>query len=168
MSVLLPSFVFVYFSIPIKIELIMYSYIYKMKKIALLVLLICIGSSAYSESVYGLAQAHCKKVEKVAATAQTYRQLGLRASEVTDKLLSVTSSLVDQSAREKEEKQIFMIIEDAYSVSVYPTQEMKKQAITDFEQRHYLACSQSFQKAINSKEKSILLPDWTINPEYLK
>lgn len=139
-----------------------------MKKIALLFSLICIGTTAYSESVYELAQAHCKKAETVAATAQTYRQLGMKASEATDKLLSVTSSIADQSARDREEKQIFFIVQDAYMVSVYPTQELKKQAISEFEQRHYLACSQSFQNKINSQEKSVLLSNGSINPEYLK
>jgi len=139
-----------------------------MKKIALCLLIACIGTSAYSETVYELAQAHCKKAETVASLAQTYRQLGLKASEATEKLMSVTANMTDQEAREREEKQIFFIIQDAYMVSVYPTQSMKKQAISDFEERHYLACSQSFQNKINSKEKTILLPDGTINPEYLK
>lgn len=30
---------------------------------------------------------------------------------------------------------------------------MKKKAIADFEERHYLACSQSFQKAIDNYDK---------------
>ena len=45
-----------------------------MKKIALSLLLALTGTSAYSESVYELAQAHCKKAETVASLAQTYRQ----------------------------------------------------------------------------------------------
>ena len=139
-----------------------------MKKIVLALLLACTGTSAYSESVYELAQAHCKKAETVASLAQTYRQLGLKASEATEKLMSVTANMTDQEAREREEKQIFFIIQDAYMVSVYPTQSMKKQAISDFEERHYLACSQSFQNKINSKEKSVLQLDGTINPGYLK
>lgn len=139
-----------------------------MKKIALCLLIACIGTSAYSETVYELAQAHCKKAETVASLAQTYRQLGLKASEATTKLMSVTVDMTDQEAREREEKQIFFIIQDAYMVSVYPTQSMKKQAISDFEERHYLACSQSFQNKINSKEKSVLQLDGTINPGYLK
>ena len=139
-----------------------------MKKIALCLLIACIGTSAYSETVYELAQAHCKKAETVASLAQTYRQLGLKASEATEKLMSVTANMTDQEAREREEKQIFFIIQDAYMVSVYPTQSLKKQAISDFEERHYLACSQSFQNKINSKEKSVLQSDGTINPGYLK
>lgn len=139
-----------------------------MKKIVLALLLACTGTSAYSESVYELAQAHCKKAETVASLAQTYRQLGLKASEATEKLMSVTANMTDQEAREREEKQIFFIIQDAYMVSVYPTQSMKKQAISDFEERHYLACSQSFQNKINSKEKNVLQSDGTINPGYLK
>ena len=139
-----------------------------MKKIALCLLIACIGTSAYSETVYELAQAHCKKAETVASLAQTYRQIGLKASEATEKLMSVTANMTDQEAREREEKQIFFIIQDAYMVSVYPTQSMKKQAISDFEERHYLACSQSFQNKINSKEKSVLQLDGTINPGYLK
>lgn len=139
-----------------------------MKKIVLALLLACTGTSAYSESVYELAQAHCKKAETIASTAQTYRQLGMKASEATEKLMSVTANMTDQEAREREEKQIFFIVQDAYTVSVYPTQSMKKQAISDFEERHYLACSQSFQNKINSKEKSVLQSDGTINPGYLK
>lgn len=139
-----------------------------MKKIVLALLLACTGTSAYSESVYELAQAHCKKAETIASTAQTYRQLGMKASEATAKLMSVTANMTDQEAREREEKQIFFIIQDAYMVSVYPTQSLKKQAISDFEERHYLACSQSFQNKINSKEKSVLQSDGTINPGYLK
>ena len=139
-----------------------------MKKIALSLLIACIGTSAYSETVYELAQAHCKKAETVASLAQTYRQLGLKASEATEKLMSVTANMTDQEAREREENQIFFIVQDAYTVSVYPTQSMKKQAISDFEERHYLACSQSFQNKINSKEKSVLQLDGTINPGYLK
>ncbi|MFX9138217.1 hypothetical protein ABTN47_14985 [Acinetobacter baumannii] len=139
-----------------------------MKKIALSLLIACIGTSAYSETVYELAQAHCKKAETVASLAQTYRQLGMKASEATEKLMSVTANMTDQEAREREEKQIFFIVQDAYTVSVYPTQSMKKQAISDFEERHYLACSQSFQNKINSKEKSVLQSDGTINPGYLK
>lgn len=139
-----------------------------MKKIVLALLLACTGTSAYSESVYELAQAHCKKAETVASTAQTYRQLGMKASEATEKLMSVTANMTDQEAREREEKQIFFIVQDAYTVSVYPTQSLKKQAISDFEERHYLACSQSFQNKINSKEKSVLQSDGTINPGYLK
>lgn len=139
-----------------------------MKKIVLALLLACTGTSAYSESVYELAQAHCKKAETIASTAQTYRQLGMKASEATAKLMSVTVDMTDQEAREREEKQIFFIIQDAYMVSVYPTQSMKKQAILDFEERHYLACSQSFQNKTNSKEKSVLQLDETINPGYLK
>lgn len=139
-----------------------------MKKIALSLLIACIGTSAYSETVYELAQAHCKKAETVASLAQTYRQLGLKASEATEKLMSVTANMTDQEAREREENQIFFIVQDAYTVSVYPTQSMKKQAISDFEERHYLACSQSFQNKINSKEKSVLQSDGTINPGYLK
>ncbi|RSO65894.1 hypothetical protein EA749_11725 [Acinetobacter radioresistens] len=136
-----------------------------MKKIVLALLLACTGTSAYSESVYELAQAHCKKAETIASTAQTYRQLGMKASEATEKLMSVTANMTDQEAREREEKQIFFIIQDAYMVSVYPTQSMKKQAISDFEERHYLACSQSFQNKINSETKSVLLSDGTINLE---
>ena len=139
-----------------------------MKKIVLALLLACTGTSAYSELVYELAQAHCKKAETIASTAQTYRQLGMKASEATEKLMSVTANMTDQEAREREEKQIFFIVQDAYTVSVYPTQSMKKQAISDFEERHYLACSQSFQNKINSKEKSVLQSDGTINPGYLK
>lgn len=139
-----------------------------MEKIALSLLLAFIGTTVYSETVYELAQAHCKKAETVASTAQTYRQLGMKASEATEKLMSVTSNMTDQEAREREEKQIFFIVQDAYTVSVYPIQSLKKQAISDFAERHYLACSQSFQNKINSKEKTILLPDGTINREYLK
>ena len=124
-----------------------------MKKIALSLLLALTGTSAYSESVYELAQAHCKKAETVASLAQTYRQLGMKASEATEKLMTVTAKMTDQEAREKEEKQIFFIVEDAYTVSVYPTQSLKKQAISDFEERHYLTCSQSFQKAISKHNK---------------
>ena len=136
-----------------------------MKKIALSLLIACIGTSAYSETVYELAQAHCKKAETVASLAQTYRQLGLKASEATEKLMSVTANMTDQEAREREENQIFFIVQDAYTVSVYPTQSLKKQAISDFEERHYLACSQSFQNKINSETKSVLLSDGTINLE---
>lgn len=124
-----------------------------MKKIALSLLIACIGTSAYSDSDYELAQAYCKKAETVASLAQTYRQLGMKASEATAKLMSVTVDMTDQEAREREEKQIFFIIQDAYMVSVYPTQSMKKQAISDFEERHYLACSQSFQNAIDNRNK---------------
>lgn len=139
-----------------------------MKKIALVLLIACTVTSAYSESVYELAQAHCKKAETVASTAQIYRQLGMTASETTAKLMSVTANMTDQEAREREEKQIFFIVQDAYTVSVYPTQSLKKQAISDFEERHYLACSQSFQNKINSKEKRVIQPDGTINYDYLK
>ena len=124
-----------------------------MKKLVLFLALIGTGSIAYSETIYELAQAHCKKAETVASLAQTYRQLGLKASEATEKLMSVTANMTDQEAREREEKQIFFIVQDAYTVSVYPTQSMKKQAISDFEERHYLACSQSFQNAINKRNK---------------
>lgn len=136
-----------------------------MKKIALSLLIACIGTSAYSETVYELAQAHCRKAETVASLAQTYRQLGIKASKATEKLMSVTANMTDQESREREEKQIFFIVQDAYTVSVYPTQSLKKQAISDFEERHYLACSQSFQNKINSKTKSVLLSDGTINFE---
>ncbi|HEN9572427.1 hypothetical protein [Acinetobacter baumannii] len=136
-----------------------------MKKIVLALLLACTGTSAYSESVYELAQAHCKKAETIASTAQTYRQLGMKASEATAKLMSVTAKMTDQEAREKEEKQIFFIVQDAYTIPVYPDQTMKKKAIADFEERHYLACSQSFQNKINSETKSVLLSDGTINLE---
>lgn len=136
-----------------------------MKKIVLALLLACTGTSSYSESVYELAQAHCKKAETIASTAQTYRQLGMKASEATAKLMSVTAKMTDQEAREKEEKQIFFIVQDAYTIPVYPDQTMKKKAISDFEERHYLACSQSFQNKINSKTKSVLLSDGTINLE---
>ncbi|WP_180139535.1 hypothetical protein [Acinetobacter sp. YH12043] len=124
-----------------------------MKKIVLALLLACTGTSAYSESVYELAQAHCKKAEIVSYTAQTYRQLGMKASETTAKLMSVTAKMTDQEAREKEEKQIFFIVQDAYTIPVYPDQTMKKKAIADFEERHYLACSHSFQKAIDNYDK---------------
>lgn len=124
-----------------------------MKKIALVLLIACTSTSAYSESVYELAQAHCQKAETVASTAQIYRQLGMKASETTAKLMSVTANMTDQEAREREEKQIFFIVQDAYRVSVYPTQSLKKQAISDFEELHYLACSQSFQKTIDKKTK---------------
>ena len=109
-----------------------------MKKIALSLLIACIGTSAYSETVYELAQAHCRKAETVASLAQTYRQLGMKSSEATEKLMSVTVNMTDQESREREEKQIFFIVQDAYTVSVYPTQSLKKQAISDFEERHYL------------------------------
>lgn len=124
-----------------------------MKKIALSLLLALTGTSTYSESVYELAQAHCKKAETVSYTAQTYRQLGMKASEATEKLMSVTAKMTDQEAREKEEKQIFFIVQDAYTIPVYPDQSMKKKAIADFEESHYLACSQSFQKAIDNHDK---------------
>ncbi|MFA0870763.1 hypothetical protein [Acinetobacter baumannii] len=124
-----------------------------MKKIVLALLLACTGTSAYSESVYELAQAHCKKAETIASTAQTYRQLGMKASEATAKLMSVTVDMTDQEVREKEEKQIFFIVQDAYTIPVYADQTMKKKAIADFEERHYLACSQSFQKAIDNYDK---------------
>lgn len=99
-----------------------------MKKIALVLLIACTGTSAYSESVYELAQAHCKKAETIASTAQTYRQLGMKASEATAKLMSVTAKMTDQEAREKEEKQIFFIVQDAYTIPVYPDQTMKKES----------------------------------------
>lgn len=124
-----------------------------MKKFTLSVFIVCIATLTHSESMYELAQAHCKKAETVASIAQTYRQLGMKASEATEKLMTVTAKMTDQEAREKEEKQIFFIVEDAYTVSVYPTQSLKKQAISDFEERHYLTCSQSFQKAISKHNK---------------
>lgn len=139
-----------------------------MKRLVLFLALIGTGSIAYSETIYELAQAHCKKAETVSYTAQTYRQLGMKASEATEKLMSVTAKMTDQEAREREEKQIFFIVQDAYTIPVYPDQSMKKQAISDFEERHYLACSQSFQNKINSKEKSVLQSDGTINSGYLK
>lgn len=124
-----------------------------MKKIALSLLLALTSTFSYSESVYELAQVNCKKAETVASLAQTYRQLGMKASEATEKLMSVTVKMTDHDAKEKEEKQIFFIIEDAYSVPVYSDHSMKKQTISDFAERHYLACSQSFQKALNKHIK---------------
>lgn len=124
-----------------------------MKKIALFLFLACTCISSYSATVYELAQAHCKKAETVAYTAQTYRQLGIKASEVTEKLMTVTAKMIDQEAREEEEKQIFFIVEDAYSIPVYQNKSMKEQTISEFELRHYLACTQSFQNAINNRNK---------------
>lgn len=67
--------------------------------------------------------------------------------------MSVTANMTDQEAREKEEKLIFFIVQDAYTIPVYPDQSMKKKAISNFEERHYLACSQSFQKTIDNYNK---------------
>lgn len=126
-----------------------------MKKIGLSILLFLTGTSVYSESesVYELAQVNCKKAATIASLAQTYRQLGIKASEATEKLMSVTVKMTNQDAREREEKQIFSIVQDAYTVSVYSDHSMKKQTISDFEERHYLACSQSFQNAIDNRNK---------------
>lgn len=124
-----------------------------MKKIGLSILLFLTGTSVYSESVYELAQVNCKKAATIASLAQTYRQLGIKASEATEKLMSVTVKMTNQDAREREEKQIFSIVQDAYTVSVYSDHSMKKQTISDFEECHYLACSQSFQNAIDNRNK---------------
>lgn len=124
-----------------------------MKKLVLFLALIGTGSIAYSETIYELAQVNCKKAATIASLAQTYRQLGIKASEATEKLMSVTVKMTNQDAREREEKQIFSIVQDAYTVSVYSDHSMKKQTISDFEERHYLACSQSFQNAIDNRNK---------------
>lgn len=124
-----------------------------MKKLVLFLALIGTGSIANSETIYELAQVNCKKAATIASLAQTYRQLGIKASEATEKLMSVTVKMTNQDAREREEKQIFSIVQDAYTVSVYSDYSMKKQTISDFEERHYLACSQSFQNAIDNRNK---------------
>lgn len=124
-----------------------------MKKIALFVALTSIGSMSYAESVYDLAQAQCKTAETAetaAATAQTYRQLNMKPSEVTEKLMSMTAKFPD--SKDVNNKMVFMIVEDAYLVSVFPTKQMKEKAVSDFSERHYLACINSFSKTINSTE----------------
>lgn len=121
-----------------------------MKKIALFLALTSIGSISYAESVYDLAQAKCKTAETVAATAQTYRQLNMKPSEATEKLMSVTAKFPD--SKNMNNKMVFMIVEDAYLVSVFPTKQMKEKAVSDFSERHYLACINSFSKMINSTE----------------
>lgn len=124
-----------------------------MKQISLFIVLIGIVSTASSETVYELAQAHCKKAETIAGFAQGYRQLGKKASEATEKLMAISSKLIDPEIREEQEKQIFFIVQDAYTVPIYQTQLQKKQAVSEFEARHYLACSQSFQNTIDKKNK---------------
>lgn len=124
-----------------------------MKKFILSVFIVCITNSAHSESMYELAQAHCKKAETVAYTAQTYRQLGMQPSAATEKLMTVTANIIDPKLKEDNEKLIFFVVQDAYTVSVVPTKELKKTYILDFAERHYLTCLNSFQKAIDKSNK---------------
>ena len=136
-----------------------------MKKIALSLLLALTGTSAYSESVYELAQAHCKKAETVASLAQTYRQLGMSPSIATDKLMEGLSKVTDQKLKDEETKNIFFVVQDAYQFPVYPIKELKQKAIADFAERHFFACRQALQNTINFVDNNELMPDGTIRPK---
>ncbi|MGE8646221.1 hypothetical protein [Acinetobacter vivianii] len=124
-----------------------------MKKIVLFLILIGTGSTAFAVSDYELAQSYCKTAETVAGFAQGSRQLGKKASETTSELMAMASAYNDPEARARNEKQIFFIVQHAYQVPIYPTQEMRKKAVKDFEEINYLVCIQSFQKAIDQSNK---------------
>lgn len=120
-----------------------------MKQIALFFALTCTGSTAFSVSDYEFAQSYCKTAETVAGFSQGYRQLGKKASEAISELMAMASVYKDPEVRVRSEKQIFFIVEHAYQVPIYPTKELKKKAVMDFEELNYLLCIKSFQKAIN-------------------
>lgn len=122
-----------------------------MKKLVLFLALIGIGSTSSATSDYEIAQSYCKTAETIAGFAQGSRQLGKKASETIAELMTTASKLKDPEARLRNEKQIFFIVEHAYKVPVYPTQDLKKQAVLDFELTNYLVCIKSFQKAINEQ-----------------
>lgn len=120
-----------------------------MKKLVLFLALVGVVFNASATTDYELAQSYCKTAETVAAYAQGSRQLGKKASETISELMDIASKLKNPETRVRNEKQIFLIVQHAYQVPIYSTQEMKKRAISDFEEINYLACIQSFQKAVD-------------------
>lgn len=122
-----------------------------MKNIIISLALIGLVSTGHADStVYDLAQAHCQTAQLIAETAQSFRQSGMNPSQVTDKLMAVASTTSDPELKQQTNKMIFMIVQDAYTVPLQPSQELKKQAVTDYSEKNYLACLNAFQKKIDT------------------
>lgn len=122
-----------------------------MKKIILLLSMV-FSSTVYGELEYELAQAHCKSAETIAYGVQTYRQLGMLPSEVTDKYLSsiASANVPDKNINEMNKKMVFLIVKDAFEIPIYSEKDYQKSVIKAFSEKHYLACIDSFQRKIGS------------------
>lgn len=129
-----------------------------------IIFILCTIFTTYSfaETDAESSQSMCKTLEAMAETTQTLRQRGLKASEITDKLLDVLdnySVAIKKRADEttdkiKAEKTIYfgnkyrealdnyvlILVQQAFEVPIQSKKEMKKKVIEEFSKEHYLSC----------------------------
>lgn len=130
-----------------------------------LVSIFCILFSSYSfaENSAENNQFTCKEIEEVAGLAQTLRQVGMKPSEATDKLLELPNKVakdmikqgIDETSSKERIKQVTDISEkyknalsnyiiisilQAFEVPIEPNKEMKEKAVEKFSNEAYLAC----------------------------
>lgn len=121
-----------------------------MKKIALALLIACIGTSAYSEestvSKLEFSQGFCETVESLAYIAQSDRQAGKKASKTIRELLELTNSIDIKEVKELQQETILKIVQNAYKEPVYSSQKLKDEVISKFEEVNYLSCMESLNK----------------------
>lgn len=144
-----------------------------MKKI---IFILCVVFTTYSfaETEAESSQGMCKTLEVMAETTQTLRQRGMKASEITDKLLEVSANFptvfkkrADKTTdkikaekiiyfgnkyREVLDNYVLILVQQAFEVPIQSNQEMKEKVIEEFSNENYLSCLFKISE-INHEEK---------------
>lgn len=132
-----------------------------MKKI-IFILCIVLTTYSFAETDAESSQSMCKTLEAMAETTQTLRQRGMKASEITDKLLDVLANYnvaikkrADETTdkikaektiyfgnkyRETLDNYVLILVQQAFEVPIQSKKEMKKKVIEEFSNEHYLSC----------------------------
>ncbi|MGO3920830.1 hypothetical protein [Acinetobacter venetianus] len=120
------------------------------------------------------SQEMCKTYEAMAEATQSLRQTGMKASEVTDKLLEAStkwSIALNKQADENSNKQkaeelknigsdlkkvmddqALLLVQQAFEISIQPNKELKNKVIERFTNESYLSCISTLIE-INHLEK---------------
>lgn len=129
-----------------------------------IIFILCTVFTTYSfaETDAESSQSMCKTLEAMAETTQTLRQRGMKASEITDKLLEVLANYsvaikkrADETTdkikaektiyfgnkyREALDNYVLILVQQAFEVPIQSKKEMKKKVIEEFSNEHYLSC----------------------------
>lgn len=129
-----------------------------------IIFILCTVFTTYSfaETDAESSQSMCKTFEAMAETTQTLRQRGMKASEITDKLLEVSANYsvaikkrADETTdkikaektiyfgnkyREALDNYVLILVQQAFEVPIQSKKEMKEKVIEEFSNEHYLSC----------------------------
>jgi hypothetical protein len=133
-----------------------------MKKI-IFILGIVLSTHSFAETGTNAADLMCKFFENIAGTAHTLRQDGMKASDITDKLLGTLSATekeyndnkinkstddarkneIDENLKKYQAAAINyskMSVQQAFTVPIQPTEELRTEVIMKYAKNAYLNC----------------------------